>query len=232
MAPCFLRAAIPQNHIPCASAWSGSKSGFSISKVVRMNSYFFQLFTRITLVSAALLAGCSTTVRGTKKLEGYDLKISAPSVMWQSNFQLSFQIKKTAGLAALAAITDANKAESREHLGQLMGLLTSQSSRVVSAKLKATGLAAFPVANDAPSSPRDTPFLIKIYPAFAGSECSAVSCSHDVGLIVIAWDFALKKNVWQGDFKVGAPLGGAISEQLLDSFATSLVNELKNAKLL
>jgi hypothetical protein len=197
-----------------------------------MNNFSLQLFKCIALVSAALLAGCSTTVRGTKKLEGYDLKISAPSVMWQTNSQLSFQIKKTAGLAALAAITDANKVDSRENLGQLMRLLTSRSSLVVSAKLKASGIAAFPIANDAPSSPRDTPFLIKIYPAFAGSECSAVSCSHDVGLIVVAWDFALKKNVWQGDFKVGAPLGGTISDQLLDSFATSLVNELRNAHLL
>ena len=184
------------------------------------------------LIMIIMASGCATVVKGTKKMDGYDKKLSSLSVMWQNNPTLSFQIRKTAGLAVLATITEGNKDESRKNLGALMGMLVSQSSGAVSDKLRAKGVSVITLANDSPTSPKGLQHLIKVYPDFAGSECSAISCSHNAGLLVTVWDFDLKKTVWQGDFKVGAPLGGEVTNQLLTSFLDSLISELQKSQLL
>ena len=190
------------------------------------------IFTAILLLAVVLLCGCSTTVLGSKKIEAYDKKISSPGVMWQTNPKLSLQIKKTAGLASLAEISSSNIADARENLGQLLRILSRQGTSVVSAKLNANGVLATTLANDAVSVAKSTQYVIKVFPEFAGSECSALHCSHDVGLIVTVSDLGLKKMVWQGAFKVGAPLGAPVTEKLLDSFADSLVSQLQKAKLI
>ena len=197
-----------------------------------MNKLHVYPVSALFFLAVALLTGCSTTVRGSKKLDAYDQKISSPTIMWQSNATLNGEIRKTAGLASLAKISDSNIADAKENLGKLLQMLSSQSIGVVSARLKVDGVVATALANDAPTSPKGAKHLIKIYPDFAGSECSAMHCSHDVGLIVTVWDFELKKTVWQGDFKVGAPMGGPVTQKLLDSFADNLVSELRKAQLI
>ena len=152
--------------------------------------------------------------------------------MWQTNPNLNFQIKKTAGLASLAEISSGNIADARANLGELMRMLSRQGASAVSARLNANGVLASTLANDAVSVAKSTQYVIKVYPDFAGSQCSALSCSHDVGLMVTVSDLALKKTVWQGAFKVGAPMGGLVTEKLLDSFADSVVSELQKAKLI
>ena len=189
------------------------------------------VYTCVASVSL-LLFGCSTTVRGTKKMDDYEQKISSSTIMWQSNPNLRFQIRKTAGLPSLAAITEPNRQETIENLGKLLQMLTTKSAGAVSGKLRAKGLFVSELDNDAPTSPKGYQHLIKVYPDFAGSECSAVNCSHDIGLIVTVWDFGLKKTVWQGDFKVGAPMGGAVTDKLLENFSSSVVDELQRAKLI
>ena len=186
----------------------------------------------VLLLAVALLPGCATNVLGSKKMEGYDQKISSPGVMWQTNPNLSLEIKKTAGLASLAEISSANKADSREHLGALLRILSTQGTRVVSSRLNAKGVLATTLANDAVSVAKSTQYVIKVYPDFAGSRCSALECSHDVGLLVSVVDLGLKKSVWQGAFKVGAPLGLAVTDKVLDSFADNLVFELQKANLI
>jgi hypothetical protein len=190
------------------------------------------VLTGTLLLVVALLAGCSTTVRGSKKLDAYDQKISSPGVMWQSNPKLSLQIRKTAGLASLAEISSGNIADARENLGALLRILTRQGTSAVSARLNANGVLASTLANDAVSVAKSTQYVIKVFPDFAGSQCSALGCSHDVGLIVTVTDLGLKKTVWQGDFKVGAPMGGPVTDKLLDSFADSVVSELQKANLI
>ncbi len=184
------------------------------------------------VLSVALLSGCSTTVLGSKKMEAYDQKISFPGVMWKSNPSLNFQIKKTAGLATLAKISSDNIADAKENLGALMRLLSRRGTSAVSAKLNASGVQATTLANDAVSVAKSTIYVIKVYPDFAGSECSAMHCAHDVGLLVTVTDLTLKKDVWQGAFKVGAPMGAPVTERLLDSFADSVVSELRKANLI
>ena len=165
-------------------------------------------------------------------MEAYDQKISSPGVMWQSNPNLSLKIRKTAGLASLAEISSGNIADSRENLGALLRILSRQVTSAVSARLNANGVLASTLANDAVSVAKSTQYVIKVFPDFAGSQCSALSCSHDVGLIVTVSDLGLKKMVWQGAFKVGAPMGAPVTEKLLDSFADSLISELHNANLI
>lgn len=190
-------------------------------------------FIYVCIASVSLLLfGCSTTVRGTKKMDDYEQKISSSTIMWQSNPNLDFRIQKTAGLQVLATITESNKQETRENLGKLLQMLTTKSVGAVSGKLRAKGLSVSELANDAPTSPKGYQHLIKVYPEFAGSECSAINCSHNIGLIVTVWDFGLKKTVWQGDFKVGAPMGGAVTDKLLESFSSSVVDALQKAKLI
>ena len=198
---------------------------------IKKNSYR-ALSGIVLLLVVSLLSGCATNVLRSKKLEGYDQKISSPGVMWQTNPTLSLEIKKTAGMASLAEITNANKADSREHLGALLRMMSAHGSRAVSSRLNANGVLASTLANDAASVAKSTQYVIKVYPDFAGSNCSALGCNHDVGLLVSVMDLNLKKAVWQGAFKVGAPFGRPVTDQLLDSFADSVIVELQKAKLI
>jgi hypothetical protein len=196
-----------------------------------MNKQLLWVMTWIIAATVSLLAGCSTTVRATKKLEGYDQKISVAGVVWMNNANLQTQIRKTAH-ASIAAITEANKTQSRENLTQILQLLASKVTYAASAKLNSNGVTATALANNTSYYPNEAKHLIRIHPDAGMSECSGLSCSHDIGLTISVVDIALKKSVWQGAFKVGPPLGGPVTDQLLDSFVSSLISELKTAKLL
>jgi hypothetical protein len=196
-----------------------------------MNKQLLRRAVWLVMASIAMLAGCSTTVRATKKLDGYTQKLSDAGVVWQSTPQLRFQIRKTAH-PSIAAITETNKTESRENLSQMMRLLESKSTYAISAQLNSNAIRATSLANNTSYFPNGTKHLIKIYAEFAGSECSGLSCSHDIGLIVNVVDITLNKTVWSGGFKVGPPLGGPVTDQLIDSFTASLISELRGAKLL
>jgi hypothetical protein len=88
------------------------------------------------------------------------------------------------------------------------------------------------LSNDAPTTPNDRKFLISIFPAIALSECSGFGCSHNVGLRVVVWERPQNKEIWSGNFKVG-PLGNKpVDDDLIDSFVSSVVKELKTANLI
>jgi hypothetical protein len=220
----------------CVSFWHmyalvNSKLIASKMLETKMNKQLLWRTVWLVIASVAMLAGCSTTVRTTKKLEGYTQKLSDAGVVWQNNPQLKFQIRKTAH-PSIAAITEANKNESRENLSQMMRLLESKSTYAISAQLNSNAIRATSLANNTSYFPNGTQHLIKVYADFAGSECSGLNCSHDLGLIVNVVDVALNKTVWSGGFKVGPPLGSPVTDQLIDSFTASLISELKGAKLL
>jgi hypothetical protein len=181
----------------------------SISKGVR---FFFA-------ACLAILAGCTTYVQGTKKAEGYEGKIRDPLIIWQSTASLQTSI------TARYAVTTKDRDRSSEGIGKLLPFLSTGSVPAISQKLRAN---AVPPA----SLPQDAKFIIKLEPLKGYSDCTVLGCAHDVSIGVSVTDISLRRVVWQGGFKVGAPFGVALDNQVLDNFSEKLVSELKSAKLI
>lgn len=204
-----------------------------------MKEIFYRALTCIAmLLTVALLSGCAYSEflankrPNSKKIEGYDQKISSPGVMWQTNPDLYLEIKKTSTSGSYVQITAGEKADSRDSLGALLRITSTQATRVLSTRLNAKGVLATTLASDASSVANSTQYVIRVRPDFAESQCYTQFCLHNVGLLVNVVDLTLKKSVWQGAFKVGTVTSQTAKESELDRFADSVIIELQKANLI
>lgn len=170
-------------------------------------------------VGLAFLAGCTTYVQGTKKADGYEGKIRDPLIVWQSKASIPTTI------TGRYAITNSDRDRSSEGIGKLLPFLSSGSTPVIAQKLRTGGVTPATL-------PQNASFILKLEPLKGYSDCTSLGCAHDVSIGVSVTDIALKKVVWQGAFKVGAPFGVALDAQILESFGDKLVSKLTSAKLI
>lgn len=193
----------------------------------------FLNLTRIVVVSTILLlSACSTTVRTSKKAADANTKFTSVAVLWHSNKDLKFEIRKNGNNLFKPTITDDERAAAETNLRALYQHLAANASTALAEELRAEHVTVTQLPNEATRRPRDVQTQLRIVPVFAGTECSPPVCSNDIGLQVIATEGAENKQLWYGDFKVGAPWGGTSVDKLSSSFASGVIRELKKQGLL
>ncbi len=175
----------------------------------------------IAAISIVALTACTATVVGTRKIEGYSEKIKDVSIAWISPKQMKTR------LTGRYAITEQDRDKSYQGVAELSRFLATRSV------VRMTGTMSNKSVKVLSSDHlKNAKFSLSFEPQVAFSDCTAFGCAHDLGIDVSVVDVALKKEVWRGGFKVGAPFGTPLNDKLVDDFIDKVTNEMARADLI
>jgi hypothetical protein len=190
---------------------------------VRTN--FVAAITKILILAAMLLSGCTTYVAKVKKEDGYTKRLTETSVLWTSNDFLTTRITRSArGFAP--TISERDKEQTRRNISDLQALFSRELPTLVSDALQQNSVTVRPPNRGAATS-------LIIIPNYSESECTPLGCKDSLWLRVQLLDVNERKMVWTGSFKVGAP--SVLSKNdvaVVKDFADTLVSQLRLSELL
>ena len=173
------------------------------------------------VVSVALLSGCTTYVASVSKDPLYHQALTNTFVVWVPAGKLNIKTSRPAS----RTITPADLDNSRAAGVQLQSLFAGHAPKTIG---KALAESRVVIAES-----RDTAATeLTITPTYMALDCAQVGCQHAIWVQASLRDKALKKEVWSGSFKVGAPYPMPHSDTIIASFTTTLVDQLKKASLL
>lgn len=182
----------------------------------------FPLPLRVAAVaSVALLSGCTTYVAGISKDPSYEQTLTNTIVVWVPAGKLNIKTSRPASRTITPADLDSNRAAGLTlqslfagHAPETIGKALAQSRVVIAAS-------------------RDTAATeLTITPTHMALDCAQFGCQHAIWVQASLRDKTLKKEVWSGSFKVGAPYPMPHSDTIIASFTATLLDQLKKTSLL
>lgn len=186
---------------------------------------FFLPLRRLAAVAsvtcAALLSGCTTYVASVSKDPGYNQPLANTVVVWVPGRKLNIKTSRPAS----RTITPADLDNSRAAGVQLQSLFAGHAPKTI-AKALAESRVVIAESREAAATE------LTITPTHMALDCAQVGCQHAIWVQASLRDKALKKEVWSGSFKVGAPYPMPHSDTIIASFTTTLIDQLKKASLL
>ena len=185
---------------------------------------FLPLVRKLAAVAGIFLTGCSTAVYQVTKDASYTAKLENTAIIWYAKPEVKTVINRTAS-GYTPTITSDDRQVSRDQIEKLFKLFALHTPRKIADSLREAKVS---IARDAGVAST----VLRIEPVGAVTNCAPFSCSSSVALEVTVFDTTLGKRVWYGQFKVGAPIGGQISDEIVQNFANSLVSELQRSQLL
>jgi len=185
---------------------------------------FKSKFNGIVLTAIiATMTGCTTYVGKVKKLDGYDKKMSQVSVSWINPTKLKVSIRKSG--QGVGGITSMDKEASRNGIKTLLALFKERGPSMVS---EALGKHSVTTVSGSESAMHNLLFTA----VKAETKCVPLGCTHNLRIFVRLSDAELKKTVWTASFLVGKPYADKSDEKTLENFVGSLMDELKDDKLI
>ena len=122
-------------------------------------------------------------------------------------------------------ITSEERTESRQGIDTLLTLFSEHSTRMVTDRLSDNTVSIAPSTHVAKQK-------LNLSVNQARTECVPLGCTHNLWIRASVFDHEFKRTVWTGYFKVGAPFAKKSDQKAIDSFADSLLEELKDSDLL
>ena len=188
---------------------------------MRFSSPLPRIAAVAAVASFALLSGCTTYVASVSKDPGYNQPLANTFVVWIPGGKLNIKTSRPAS----RSITPSDLDNSRVAGVQLQSLFAGHAPKTI-AKALAESRVVIAESRDAAATE------LTITPTHMALDCAQVGCQHAIWVQASLRDKALKKEVWSGSFKAGAPYPMPHSDTIITNFTTTLVDQLKKASLL
>ncbi|MDH5711688.1 MAG: hypothetical protein OEZ15_08515 [Gammaproteobacteria bacterium] len=178
----------------------------------------------LLLLAIVLSAGCTTYVGKVDKLDGYDKKLVQVAVAWHRPVKLKTEITKSSQ-GGSAIITPQEKIDSKQGIDTLLSLFSVHSVQLVTDGLRNNGVTLAKTGDQFAQK-------LNLVVHQSRTECVPLGCTHNLWIRASILDFELKRFVWTGYFKVGAPYSKQSDIAAIESFSRALIDELKNSELI